>query len=391
MTAKLRASLRASVRSCIIAAALAVVGGVTAQPAAAEDAPRFQVDPFWPKPLPDNWIVGQVAGVAVDKNDHVWIIHRPGTLLDDEKEALKNPPASRCCHPAPAVMEFDQEGNLKRHWGGPGAGYDWPKSEHGIFVDGDGNVWIAGNDPSDAQILEFTGDGKFLMQIGHAGQTAGSNSHDTLGRPAHMMLDAAADELYIADGYRNHRVIVFDAKTGAFKRLWGAYGHAPSDEKLPPYSPSAPPSQQFGNPVHCVRLSHDGLVYVCDRANDRVQVFQPNGTFVKEAFYARNTLGAGSVWDITFSRDPEQRFMFLADGQNERVRVIARDTLEELTSFGDGGRQPGQFYGVHSIASDSKGNLYTTETYEGKRVQKFVYQGIASQPRGYQGVIWPRR
>jgi hypothetical protein len=184
---------------------------------------------------------------------------------------------------------------------------------------------------------------------------------------------------------------VLDADTGKMKRYWGAYGNKPDDTNLGPYDPKAAPAAQFRNPVHCVERSNDGLVYVCDRANDRVQVFQPDGTFVKEAFYARNTLGAGSVWDITFSKDPDQRFMFLADGQNERVRVILRDTLEELTSFGDGGRQPGQFYGVHSIASDSKGNLYTTETYEGKRVQKFIYRGIASQGRGYQGVLWPTR
>ena len=371
MTAKSRASIRASIGSRIIAAALAVIGGVMAQPAAAEDVPRFQVDPFWPKPLPDSWIVGQVAGVAVDKNDHVWIIHRPGTLLDDEKEALKNPPASRCCHPAPAVMEFDQEGNLLRHWGGPGAGYDWPKSEHGIFVDGDGNVWIAGNDPSDAQILKFTGDGKFLMQIGHAGQTAGSNSHDTLGRPAHMMLDAAAGELYVADGYRNHRVIVFDAKTGAFKRLWGAYGHAPSDEKLPPYSPSAPPSQQFGNPVHCVRLSHDGLVYVCDRANDRIQVFHKDGTFVQEFRFEPQTLANGSVWDMVLSTDPDERYMFIVDGANEQAIVARRLTGEVLSRFGEAGRMAGEFKWVHNVAIDSKGNLYTTEVGWGRRVQRF--------------------
>jgi len=365
------AKSRASIRSWLIAAALAVVGGVMAQPAAAEDVPRFQVDPFWPKPLPDSWIVGQVAGVAVDKNDHVWIIHRPGTLLDDEKEALKNPPASRCCHPAPAVMEFDQEGNLLRHWGGPGAGYDWPKSEHGIFVDGDGNVWIAGNDPSDAQLLKFTGDGKFLMQIGHAGQTAGSNSHDTLGRPAHMMLDAAAGELYVADGYRNHRVIVFDAGTGAFKRLWGAYGHAPSDEKLPPYSPSAPPAQQFGNPVHCVRLSHDGLVYVCDRANDRIQVFHKDGTFVQEFRFEPQTLANGSVWDMVLSTDPDERYMFIVDGANEQVIVARRSTGEVLAKFGEAGRMAGEFKWVHNVAIDSKGNLYTTEVGWGRRVQRF--------------------
>jgi DNA-binding beta-propeller fold protein YncE len=143
--------------------------------------------------------------------------------------------------------------------------------------------------------------------------------------------------------------------------------------------------------VHCVERGNDGLVYVCDRANDRVQVFGPDGKFVKDAFYAKNTLGSGSVWDIAFSRDAEQRYIFLADGQNEKVRIILRDSLEELSAFGDGGRQPGQFYGVHSVATDSKGNLYTTETYEGKRPQKFVYKGIGSVPPGNQGVPWPKR
>src|SRR5580692_2711382 len=237
--------------------------------AATVQAPMFEVDPLWPKPLPNHWLMGMTIGVSVDAQDNVWIIHRQGSLEPGELHATTNPPTAMCCHPAPPVMEFDQDGNLLRHWGGPGAGYDWPKSEHGIMVDNDGNVWIGGNDNADDQILKFTGEGKFLQQIGHAGQTGGSNSHDLLGRPAHMMLDPAADELYVADGYKNRRVIVFDAKTGAFKRLWGAYGHVPSDEKLPPYSPSAPLPQQFGNPVHCVRLAHDGLVYVCDRANDR--------------------------------------------------------------------------------------------------------------------------
>jgi DNA-binding beta-propeller fold protein YncE len=324
----LMAHLRAHrIGAWLIAAALAATGVLAARPAAAADVPHFRVDPFWPKPLPDNWIVGQVAGVAVDKNDHVWIIHRPGTLLDDEKEALKNPPASRCCRPAPPVLEFDQEGNLLRHWGGPGQGYDWPKSEHGIFVDDEGNVWIGGNDPSDGQLLKFTGDGRFLQQIGHPGQSGGSNSHDTLGRPAHMMLDPAANELYVADGYRNRRVIVFDAKTGAFKRLWGAYGHTPSDDKLPPYSPTAAPSPQFGNPVHCVRLSHDGLVYVCDRANDRIQVFHKDGSFVKEFFVAKETLQQRSLWDLDFW-GPAQTFMMNADGANNEVRTLVREPGE---------------------------------------------------------------
>jgi DNA-binding beta-propeller fold protein YncE len=229
------------------------------------------------------------------------------------------------------------------------------------------------------------------MQVGHFGGNKGSNDPDNFGRPAKIWVDPKTNEAYIADGYLNKRVAVIDADTGKMERFWGAYGNKPDDTNLGPYDPSAPPAQQFRNPVHCIERSNDGLVYVCDRANDRLQVFTPEGKFVKEAFFARNTKGAGSVWDFTFSKDPEQKFLMLADGQNERVRVLLRDTLEELTSFGDGGRQPGQFYGVHSITSDSKGSLYTTETYEGKRVQKFIYKGIASQARGYQGVPWPRR
>ena len=188
----------------------------------------------------------------------------------------------------------------------------------------------------------------------------------------------------------NKRVAVLDADTGKMKRYWGAYGNKPDDAPTGNYDPKAPPAQQFRNPVHCVERSNDGLIYVCDRQGDRVQVFQPDGKFVKEGFYAKETLASGSAWDITFSKDREQRFMFLADGQNEKVRIILRDTLEEISNFGDGGRQPGQFYGVHSIATDSKGNLYTTETYEGKRVQKFVYKGIGAVARGSQGVLWPR-
>jgi hypothetical protein len=229
------------------------------------------------------------------------------------------------------------------------------------------------------------------MQVGHFGGNKGSNDAENFGRPAKIWVDPKTNEAYIADGYLNKRVAVIDADTGQMKRFWGAYGNKPDDTNLGPYNPSAPPAQQFRNPVHCIERSNDGLVYVCDRANDRLQVFTPEGKFVKEAFFAKNTKGAGSVWDFTFSKDPEQKFMMLADGQNERVRVLLRSTLEELTSFGDGGRQPGQFYGVHSVTSDSKGNLYTTETYEGKRVQKFIYKGIASQARGYQGVAWPRR
>ena len=184
-------------------------------------------------------------------------------------------------------------------------------------------------------------------------------------------------------------MVVLNSDTGAFKRIWGAYGNPPSDDNYGRYNPTAPPLQQFRTPVHCADISKDRLVYVCDRVNDRLQVFTPEGKFVKEQFYEKDTLGSGSVWDVAFSRDPEQKYLFLADGMNQRISVIDRQTLQLVTSFGDGGREVGQFFGVHSIAIDSKGNLYTTETWEGKRIQKFTYKGLASVPAGYQGTVWP--
>ena len=270
--------------------------------AQAADAPKFQVDPAWPKPLPNNWIMGQAAGVAVDAQDHVWVVQRPKTLTDDEKAASLSPPRTKCCVAAPPVMEFDQEGNLIKAWGGKGEGFDWPDNEHGIYIDQKGFVWLAGNGERDGQILKFTRDGKFVMQIGKQGNQTDSQDTTRLGKPANMTVDATANEIYVADGYFNHRVIVFDSETGAFKRQWGAYGKPSTDVKMPAYDPSAPPSPQFGNPVHCVRIASDGLVYVCDRMNDRIQVFRKDGTFVKEMFVEKNTLANGSVWDLEIGR-----------------------------------------------------------------------------------------
>jgi len=379
--------------------------------ASAVQAPRFEVDPMWPKPLPNHWVMGNTIGVSVDASDHVWIIHRAGSLEAKEIYAVTNPPGATCCLPAPPVLEFDQEGNLIGHWGGPGQGYDWPESNHGITVDYKGNVWIGGNGRGpqpkgqapvegqappaalfkDNEILKFTQDGKFLMQIGKPGQSKGSNDIENLKGPAKMFVDRKTNELYVADGYGNHRVIVFDADTGKYKRHWGAYGKKPDDTNLGNYNPDAPVAQQFRNPVHCAELSNDNLLYVCDRVNDRIQVFKPDGTFVKEVFIAKRTLGDGSVWDIAFSKDLQQKYIYLADGANEKVYVMLRDSLEILTSFGDGGRQPGQFYAVHSIATDSKGNVYTTETYRGQRVQRFNYKGIAAVTKMDQGVVWPTK
>ncbi len=357
--------------------AIIVVTVLGAATASAADPPRFQVDPFWPKPLPNNWILGQVSGVAVDAQDHVWIIQRPGSLTTDEKGAALNPPLSKCCVPAPPVIEFDPAGAVVQAWGGPGDGYDWPSNEHGIYIDPKGFVWIAGNGEKDGMILKFTRAGKFVMQIGHAGSSKGSNDTTQLGRPADTWLDPEANEIYVADGYGNHRIIVFDADTGAYKRHWGAYGNKPTDEKLPPYDPKAPPSPQFANPVHCVKLSKDGLVYVCDRTNDRIQVFRKDGTFVAEYFYLKQTLFAGSVWDIYLWPDRQQTFLFNTDGSNNEVRTILRSDGEVLGAFGRSGRNAGEFHWVHNLAVDSKGNMFTTEVDTGKRVQKFRNLGDA--------------
>lgn len=361
----------------------------------AVQAPRFEVDPMWPKPLPNHWILGSTIGVGVDARDHVFIIHRGDSTLNQRTEAgaSSTPKIAECCTAAPPVLEFDPEGNLVNSWGwqpGKGEGFTWPASNHGISIDPAGNVWIGGNGSGDSHILKFTHEGKFLQQIGIPGRAPNSNSKDAFGRVAKITFDAKANEAYIADGYGNKRVAVLDAGTGAIKRFWGAYGNVPSDSNLGRYNPDAPLAQQFRNPVHCAEPTTDGLVYVCDRPNDRIQVFSKDGKFVKEQRIAPATLGDGSVWDIAFSKDPAQKYLFLADGKNERVYVLDRQSLEILTQFGDGGRQPGQFFAVHSIATDSKGNLYTTETYEGKRVQKFAYKGIVSVPRN-QGVVWPRK
>jgi DNA-binding beta-propeller fold protein YncE len=373
---------------------LVLPGTLAAVHAATAMAPRFEVDPLWPKPLPNHWVLGETIGVSVDARGHIWILHRPTSLEANELHATTNPPMARCCAPAPPVLEFDPAGNLVGHWGGPGIGYDWPQRNHGMTVDYKGNVWIGGNDqgvPShDHMLLKFTREGKFLMQIGKPSQSKGSDDVENLRLPAKTFVDPKTNELYVADGYGNHRVIVFDADTGRYKRHWGAYGHRPDDTILP-YKPSDPPSPQFRNPVHCVMLSNDGLLYVCDRGNDRIQVFKPDGTFVKEVFIEKETLGSGSVFDIAFSQDPEQKYMYVADGENQQVHILDRQSLEVLTSFGDGGRQPGQFYGVHSIATDSEGNIYTTETYRGQRVQKFVYKGLAPVTSKDQGVVWPKK
>jgi DNA-binding beta-propeller fold protein YncE len=346
-----------------------------AQAAVAADAPKFEVDAAWPKPLPNDWIMGQAAGVAVDANDNVWVLQRPKTLTDDEKAATFDPPRSKCCRPAPPVLVFSQAGDLIKSWGGPGQGYEWPDNEHGIHVDPKGFVWIGGNGDKDGQILKFTPDGKFVMQIGKQGAQTNSQDTSRLGRPANMQVDPATNEIFVADGYQNRRIVVFDAETGAYKRMWGAYGKPPTDDNLGPYDPAAAPAQQFRNPVHCVRIAEDGLVYVCDRTNNRIQVFRKDGSFVKEFFVERNTRANGSVWELAIWPDAAETYLLNADGANNEVRTLSRETGAVMGAFGRNGRQAGQFHWVHNIAVDSKGNVFTTEVDTGKRAQKFLFRG----------------
>jgi 2-keto-4-pentenoate hydratase/2-oxohepta-3-ene-1,7-dioic acid hydratase in catechol pathway len=351
---------------------------------------QFHVDPFWPRELPNKWVIGQVSGIAVGPNDHVWIVHRPRTITAREAGAVQTPPLSECCVPAPPVIEFDQDGNVVRAWGEreSGAPY-WPQTEHGIHVDGAGNVWVASNGSSDHVVLKFSPTGRFLLQIGRQGETGGSNDPARLGQPTAVDVDIAANEVYVADGYRNRRVIVFDATTGAYKRHWGAYGRRPvdGDTAATPVSGTATlwpinydttqASPQFTT-VHAVKLSRDGLVYVADRINNRIQVFRKDGSFVREAYVARATRAMGSIWDFAFSRDSAQTFIYIPDGTNQKVWVLRRSDLSIAGSFGRGGRWAGQFGWVHNVAIDSRGNLYFSEVDIYKRFQKFTPSGSAS-------------
>ena len=409
---------------------LALISLSAAASAQTVQAPRFEVDPFWPTPLPTHTILGSVTGLAIDAQDHVWVVNLTNSFVTrTESGADQDPPIGECCYPASPVLEFDPTGKLIGHWGGPGQGYTWPMANHGIAIDKSGNVWISGNGPRDTQILQFTRDGKFLKAFGVAapaasaapsatapdtayagvsgaqrggGGAAGagggrgrgrgatvpplppnSAATDMFGGATKVTFDFDADEAYVADGSRNHRIAVIDLNTGAIKRSWGAYGKAPTDN---PGTPYAATSAQFGNPVRCAELSKDGMVYVCDQQNNRIQVFKKTGEFLKEKSVAPSTKGAGSVWDIAFSRDAQQRYLYVADGQNMKVRILDRNTLDEVSTFGDGGRYPGQFFAVHSIATDSKGNVFTAETLEGKRIQKFEFQGVKNGAKN-QGVV----
>ena len=409
--------------------------------------PDFVVDHRWPKPLPKKWLIGQVGGIAVDRHDNIWIIQRARSLSNDEAWATDayvdpvtgevatitddegnevpidgdgNPrpfgPIADCCLPAPAVMQFDKEGNLLQAWGGPADegylgsdkcreedGCVWPGGEHGIYVDHNDYVYIAGNGAGtgefpwsgthgeDSHVLKFSSDGTFVLRIGQPGHE-GPSSNDTDGadngtpllwNPADMEVDSKTNELYIADGYGNHRVVVVNADDGKYLRHWGAYGQNPVDDvaadAVGPYADDRDAGitpQHFRNPVHCVRITHDRKVYVCDRVNNRIQVFKTDGTFIEEAFIRPDTLGNGSVWDLDTSTDRKQSCLYNVDGTNQYADILLRETLDLIASFGRNGRYAGQFHWVHNVAVDSYGNIYTAEVDTGKRAQKFVRSGV---------------
>jgi hypothetical protein len=369
-------------------------------------------------------VLGQTIGLAVDAQDNVWIVHRPGSL--ELKESYLTRKEADCCTAAPDVLAFDTNGNVIQHWGKV-EGHDWPTSNHGITVDSRGNVWMGANGAGqpgpapgsaaqfappppaaprpvsdypgaglpgvttyhDSFILKFSKTGQYLGQIGKANGSKGSMDNENVRGVAQIRFDPKTNELIAADGYGNHRVSVWDPDTLKFKRAWGAYGKPPTDNTMPAYEPGQPPPQQFRNPVHCAQPSKDGLIYVCDRVNDRLQVFKTDGTFVSETMLETNTKGDGSVWEIAFSRDPQEKYMYVADGANHKIHVFDRLAMKEIYSFGSGGRQPGEWYALHSIATDSKGNIYTTETYRGQRVQKFTYKGLAAVTAPHEGAPWP--
>jgi len=376
--------MRSTVWVVLISGALAVCyaaaqTGRQVQP----QAPAFDPDPLWSQALPNKWVTGQVGGLAVDSHDNLWVFHRPATIPDGEKAASLNPPQAECCIPAPSVLEFDTNGKFVQAWGGPGQGYEWFTSEHGIFVDSKDNVWLSGNSEKDNQILKFTNKGKFLMQIGHVGKNRGSNDIENLGGPAGLFVYPKTNELFVADGYFNKRVIVFDADTGAYKRHWGAYGKKPDDAlKLPSRQDvikgTAP--EGFANPVHAVLVTNDDLVYVADRSNNRLQVFTLDGKFIKEVFISRNTLqNEGTVHAFAVSPDKAQKFLYVVDGSNKAIRVLNRETLQVISSVGGhAGHNAREFFHAHSFAADSKGNLFIGEVNNGQRYYRYVFKGIGS-------------
>jgi hypothetical protein len=375
-----------------------ILGGTSnAQSSNAVKVPVFEVDPAWPK-LPNNWVMGNVSKVAVDRHDNVWMIHRPRTV-----------PAGKTA--APPVVELDKDGKFVQAWGGESAGYDWPDAEHNVFVDDKDNVWISGSSPSgqsktkrsDDMLLKFTNNGKFLMQVGGRTVSHGSKDPKSVNKPGDLFVSAKTNEIYVADGYGNRRVIVFDADTGTFKRMWGAFGKPPEDDAnsggpgpwggpadaigpdiaegggaAPVLDTTGPGPERFTSPVHGVLVSNDDIVYVADRNNRRVQLFTPDGKYLKQMFVNRAGPAVSSACGLAFSPDKDQQFLYISDYGNSHLVVVDRKTLVVLYQFGKRSAAPGDFQGIHHIAVDSKGNLYAAEVAPGARAQRFIFKGLSS-------------
>jgi hypothetical protein len=346
-----------------------------AQQGAPLRAPSFQVDPAWPT-IPNNWVLGEVSSIAVDPRDHIWVLHRPASI-----------PADRRANAAPPVLEFDAAGTLLGSWGGPADGYDWPDREHGIFADEKGFIWISGNGGwpkpaaagrTDDMILKFTSAGKFVRQIGARGKSTGNADTVNVHQPADAFVHAPTNELFVADGYGNQRVVVFDAESGAFKRAWGAFGTVPAAAMTanPPQSaaPGTEPPQQFGL-VHAVKVSRDNIVYVADRTYRRLQTFTLDGKFIRQVMLPADTDVAPVPAGFAFSPDSRQQYLYVVDSGPMRIVIFDRATMSAIGSIGMRGARPGDFDIVHHMAADSKGNLYTAEIVTNRRAQRFVLAG----------------
>jgi beta-propeller repeat-containing protein len=332
--------------------------------------PTFEIDRNWPK-VPAQWKLGDVSSFSVDAQGRIWALHRPRTLIKPEDVPKR----------APAVMVFDAGGNYVKGWGGDGAGYEWPQREHGINIDSKGFVWITGNNcptngianlkhVADDQILKFTQDGKFVLQIGHSNQSKGNADTTNVHRAADVQYNARTNELFVADGYGNHRVVVFDADSGKFKRMWGAFGNKPVDddhcEVVTPQSFPAGDGPANFSIVHAIRLSKDGIVYVADRENRRVQSFTTEGKFLKQVVKTDTQFAR----DLAFSADPDQQFLYVGNGND--IVIVDRKAMQIVGSI----KLPGQIGGGHHIATDSKGNIYIAGTTMG--LQKLTFKGMST-------------
>ena len=379
----------------------AASAGADALQSGGEGVPRYVYDAAWPRlPLPNQWILGEVGGIGVDRQGHIWVIHRPWTVSGRELAAVEG--EAECCRPAPPVIEFDAEGNVVQAWpelrqffaepgtpagqgfsiggegqtlweatDGPGYG-EWGRREHTVYIDHNDFVWVTVDDSH--LIYKFTRSGEHVLTIGEPGMTSGSNHTGHLGRPAGLVVDPEANELFVADGYTNKRVIVFDAETGEYRRHWGAYGNPPEDIQLD-FDPDAAPPRQFVGPVHGIDLSTDGLIYVSDRRANRIQVFERDGTFVREAFVSPETRDLGTAYGVALSKDPGQQWVFVNDGSNNKIWILRRSDMEVVGSFASYGRSGGQVLSAHSMVVDYENNIYVGET-RGRRVQKFAIQGM---------------